>query len=142
MEESAEALTIDFGATGGGGVVLKKMTTCNGKIKSKPEQYYHHVLLEPSHTIMVQACLSVLFHSDSNINKGSLKDFPLPQYASQYFGDHVEFGNVFAHIRDGSMTSLTQTSPMLLHGCGCAQANFDKALKRAGASPLYHIEGF
>ncbi len=62
--------------------------------------HYHHILLEPSHTIMAQACLSVLLRLDSHINKASLENFPLALYASRHFGDHAEFGNVFSHIRE------------------------------------------
>ena len=35
---------------------------------------YHHILLEPAHTIMAQACLSVLLRLDPHIDEAS---FPL-----------------------------------------------------------------
>jgi len=62
---------------------------------------YHHIPLEPAHTIMAQACLSVLLRLDPRIDKSSIKDFPLAQYAAQHFGDHAEFESVLSHIWDG-----------------------------------------
>jgi ankyrin repeat protein len=59
---------------------------------------YHHILLEPAHTIMAQACLSVLLRLDPRID---VEDFPLARYAGEHFGDHAEFEGVLSHIRDG-----------------------------------------
>jgi len=101
-----------------------------------------HILLEPSHTIMAQACLSVLLRLDSNINKGSLKDLPLARYASQYFGDHAEFGNVFPHIRDGIDDLLDADKPTFATWLCVRNDNFDEPPKRPEASPLYHVAGF
>jgi len=55
---------------------------------------YHHIPLEPAHTIMAQACLSVLLRLDPNIGRASMKAFPLAWYAAKHFGDHAEFGSV------------------------------------------------
>jgi len=101
-----------------------------------------HILLEPSHTIMAQACLSVLLHLDSNINEGRLDEFPLARYASQYFGDHAEFGNVFAHIRDGIDDLLDADKPSFATWLWVRKGNFKEPLKRPEASPLYHVAGF
>ena len=72
---------------------------------------HYHILLEPSHAIMAQACLSVLLRLNSHTKEENLKDFPLARYASRYFGDHAEFGNVFAHIRDGTDDLLDADKP-------------------------------
>jgi len=104
--------------------------------------HYHHILLEPSHTIMAQACLSVLLRLDSHINKDSLKDLPLARYASRYFGDHVEFGNVFAHIQDGIDDLLDTDKPHFAAWLWVREAVFEAPLERPEASPLYHVAGF
>jgi len=101
-----------------------------------------HILLEPSHTIMAQACLSVLLHLDSNINKGRLEEFPLARYASEYFGDHAEFGNVFAHIRDGIDDLLDADKPSFATWLWVRKGNFNEPPNRPEASPLYHVAGF
>jgi hypothetical protein len=121
VEELAEILAVDFGATGGipklnedlrwedqeqavlsacssliavvrddhSRVVqfshfsVKEFLTSDRLVTSTIEaSHYHHILLEPSHTIMAQACLSVLLRLDSHINKYRLKNFPLARYAS------------------------------------------------------------
>src|SRR5260221_6109356 len=59
---------------------------------------YHHILLEPAHTIMAQACLSVLLRLDPHVDEAN---FPLALYAAERFGDHAEFEGVLSHIIDG-----------------------------------------
>ena len=103
---------------------------------------YYHILLEPSHTIMAQACLSVLLRLDSNINENRLKDFPLAQYASRFFGDHAEFGKVFAHIQGGIDDLLDPDKPYFAAWLWVREDDFRKPLKRPEATPLYHVSGF
>ena len=102
----------------------------------------YHILLEPSHTIMAQACLSVLLCLDSNINENRLKDFPLAQYASRFFGDHAEFGKVFAHIQGGIDDLLDSDKPYFAAWLWVREDDFRKPLKRPEATPLYHVSGF
>ena len=104
--------------------------------------HYHHILLEPSHTIMAQACLSVLLRLDSHINKVRLKDFPLARYASQHFGDHVEFGNVWGHIRGGIDDLLDSDKPHFAAWLWVREGDLNEPLKRPEATPLYHMSGF
>jgi len=104
--------------------------------------HYYHILLEPSHTIMAQACLCVLLRLDSNINKDSLKDFPLARYASQYFGDHAEFGNVLALIRVGIDDLLDSYKAHFAAWLWVREDVLMKPLKRPEATPLYHVAGF
>jgi len=104
--------------------------------------HYHHILLEPSHTIMAQACLSVLRRMDSNININSLKDFPLARYASQHFGDHAEFGDVFAHIRGGIDDLLDSDKPHFAAWLWVRKDDFNEPLEQPEATPLYHVAGF
>ena len=181
VEELAEILAVDFGATGGipklnedmrwedqeqavllacsslisivrddGSRVVqfshfsvKEFLTSDRLATSTIEaSHYHHIVLEPSHTIMAQACLSVLLRLNSRINKDSLKDFPLTWYASQHFGDHAEFGNVFAHIRDGVDDLLDAEKPHFAAWLLGRRGRFGRVLKRPEASPLYHVAGF
>jgi len=62
---------------------------------------YHHILLEPAHTIMARACLSVLLRFDSHTDEASVVDFPLAKYAAECFGNHAEFEGVLSHILNG-----------------------------------------
>jgi len=178
VEELAEVLAVDFGATGAIPKLNKDLrwedqeqallSACSSLIvviedgPSRVVQFshfsvkefltsdrlatstidasrYYHILLEPSHTIMTQACLSVLLRLDSNINEDPLKDFPLALYASQHFGDHAEFRNVFAHIRGGIDDLLDSDKPHFAAWLWTRDDDFDEPLEQPEATPLYYI---
>jgi len=181
VEELAEVLAVDFGATGGIPKLNEDLrwedqeqavlSACSSLIavveddSSRVVQFshfsvkefltsdrlatstidashYHHILLEPSHTIMAQACLSVLLRLGSNTNKYNLKVFPLARYASRYFGNHAEFGNVLAYIRGGIDDLLDSDKPHFAAWLRVREDDFWKPLKRPEATPLYHVSGF
>jgi ankyrin repeat protein len=181
VEELAEVLAVDFGATGGipqlnedlrwedqeqavlfacssliavvkddsslvvqfSHFSVKEFLTSDRLATSTIDaSHYHHILLEPSHTVMAQACLSVLLRLYSHINKVSLKDFPLARYASQHFGDHAEFGNVFSHIRGGIDDLLDSDKPHFAAWLWVHKYYLDEPLKQPEATPLYHVSGF
>ena len=183
VEELAEVLAVDFGATGGIPKLNEDLrwedqeqavlSACSSLIavvvvedgSSRVVQFshfsvkefltsdrlatstidashYHHILLEPSHTIMAQACLSVLLRLDSHINKDSLKDLPLVRYASQHFGDHAEFGKVFSHIRGVIDGLLDSDKPHFAAWLWVRKGGFDEPPKRPEATPLYHVSSF
>jgi ankyrin repeat protein len=62
---------------------------------------YHHIRLEPAHTIMAQACLGVLLRLDKTMDERTINNYPLANYASHHFGQHAEFENVLSHITNG-----------------------------------------
>jgi ankyrin repeat protein len=103
---------------------------------------YHHILLEPSHTIMAQACLGVLLCLDSHIDEDRLKDFPLARYAAESFGDHAEFENAFAHIRGGIDDLLDPDKPHFAAWMWVRQGHFEGHPQQPEAAPLYHVAGF
>jgi len=72
---------------------------------------HHHIHLEPAHTIMAQACLSVLLHTDKFICEQTNGENILATYAGEHFGEHVEFGNVLSHITDGVDDLLNSHKP-------------------------------
>ena len=72
---------------------------------------YHHIHLESAHTIMAQACLSVLLRMDSSMDKETIEGYPLARYAGQHFGDHVEFENVLPHVAEGVDNLLDPGKP-------------------------------
>ena len=65
----------------------------------------YHIRLEAAHTILVRACLGVLFQLDDRIDRDSMKSFPLARYAAQYWAAHARMENVSSQIKDG-MESL------------------------------------
>jgi ankyrin repeat protein len=72
---------------------------------------YHHIRLELAHTIMAQACLGVLLRLDNNMDKETIDSYPLARYASEHFGDHVEFENVLSNVTDGVDDLLDPDKP-------------------------------
>ena len=61
----------------------------------------YHILLEPAHTILAQACLGVLLRLDDHIDRYKIKNFPLSGYAAEHWVKHARVENVSAHIMDG-----------------------------------------
>jgi ankyrin repeat protein len=59
-----------------------------------------HILIEPSHATLAQACLGTLLRLDEDTDKKSVKQTPLAQYAGQYWVRHARFGDVVSQIVD------------------------------------------
>ena len=73
------------------------------RLASNKDVSDYHILLEPAHTTMAQACLGVLSRLDHHIDEESINgfnNFPLARYAAAYVGDHIEFGDVLPRIQD------------------------------------------
>src|SRR6266576_2321896 len=61
-----------------------------------------HILLEPAHTVVAEACLAVLLRLGEPVEKDNVEDkFPLARYAAGHWVDHAQFENVSSHIREG-----------------------------------------
>jgi hypothetical protein len=62
----------------------------------------YHIYLEPAHTIMAQACLSVLLQSDPRLeeNCGVGNNSPLAGYAAKHWVTHAQISNVSSQIRN------------------------------------------
>jgi hypothetical protein len=61
-------------------------------------QYY--IPLEPAHTLLAQACLTVLLQLDENVDKERLETFALAFYAAEHWVDHAKFQNVESQVQD------------------------------------------
>ena len=62
----------------------------------------YHILLDPAHTVMAQACLSILLSSDDRVDQCSVANAnasPLARYAAQYWVTHAQFGNVSLRLQ-------------------------------------------
>jgi ankyrin repeat protein len=71
----------------------------------------HYIRLEPAHTIMAQACLSVLLRLDHYMDKETILSYPLAKYAGKFFADHTGFGDVLPRISDGLDDLLDPDKP-------------------------------
>ena len=61
---------------------------------------HYHIILEPAHTIMAQACIGVLLRLDDGVEEnGSGNSSPLAKYAAQHWVAHAQFQNVSSHVQ-------------------------------------------
>lgn len=62
----------------------------------------YHFSMTSAHTLASKACLGILLHFDKDVvTRGSLIDFPLVEYASKHWIDHVRFEDVSQNVEDG-----------------------------------------
>src|SRR6266702_4446750 len=65
----------------------------------------YRILPGAAHTILAQACLGFLLHSDDHVDEKSVKGFPLAEYAAKHWVAHAQFEDVASRVKDG-MESL------------------------------------
>jgi len=79
----------------------------------------YRIALEPAHTILAQACLSVLLRSNDTIKKdvqrrnkkGAQTISPLTRYAAQYWVSHAQFENVSSRLQNPMEALFDQDKP-------------------------------
>ena len=71
----------------------------------------YHVLMEPAHTVVAQACLAVLLKLSPNSNKTTIQSIPLAYYAARHWVDHALFENVPRNIQDGTKRLFDPSQP-------------------------------
>ena len=79
---------------------VKEFLTSDRLARSSRDISRYHIALEPSHTILAQACLGVLFRLDDRVIDDNNDDMRLVEYASRHLFDHAGFEKVASHIRD------------------------------------------
>jgi len=73
----------------------------------------YHILLEPAHTILAQACLGIILQFDDHIDRDKIKSFPLAKYAAEHWAKHARVKNVSSHIMDGMKCLFDADKPHL-----------------------------
>jgi ankyrin repeat protein len=73
----------------------------------------YHIPLNAAHTILAQACLTVLLQLDSKIDKKRLATFPLAFYAAQHWFDHAKYEDVEPRVQDAMEELFDPTKPYL-----------------------------
>jgi ankyrin repeat protein len=79
---------------------VKEYLTSDRLAYSSRDVSRYHVLLEPAHTILAQACLGVLLRLDDSVTRRNAGDIPLVKYGAQHWFDHARFENVASRICD------------------------------------------
>ena len=81
---------------------VKEYLTSSRIVGSSADVSPFHILLGPAHTVLTEACLVVLLRLGELVDEDNVTDkFPLAQYSAEHWVDHVRFGNVSSHIREG-----------------------------------------
>jgi hypothetical protein len=87
---------------------VREFLTSTRLATSSGDVLRYHIALEPAHTILGQACMSILLRSDDRDEQSSNgvgNNSPLAGYAAEHWAAHAQFGQVSSCLRT-SMESL------------------------------------
>ena len=73
----------------------------------------YHISPMPAHTLVAQACLSILLHLDKNITRDGLANFPLARYAAENWFGHARFEGVSRDVDEGMKQLFDRRKPHL-----------------------------
>ena len=72
----------------------------------------YHIALEPAHTILAQACMSILLKLDDRVEMtGVENNSPLAAYSAQHWVPHAQFQNVSSHLHKGMQCLFDPDKP-------------------------------
>ena len=93
-----------------------------------------YISLEPAHTTLARACLTVLLQLDG---KARLAAFPLAHYAARNWVDHAKFENVASQVRGGMEELFHPMKPHLRTWIG--MHNVDKLNQAIDGCPSIQL---
>ena len=122
---------------------VKEYLTSDRLARSSGDVSRYHIVLEPAHTILTQACLGVLLRLDDSVNEDNADDIPLVKYAAQHWFDHALFENVASRIRDTIEYFFDADKPHWTAWCQVQMVDkpwdeFSLDVETDGALPLYY----
>jgi ankyrin repeat protein len=105
-----------------------------------------HIDLEPSHTVMAQACLGVLLRLDDSAENGVRNSSSLTGYAAEYWVAHAQFQNVSSRVRDAMECLFDLDKPYFSVWCRLYDVDEDSITSplfwftdsKLDAGPLYY----
>ena len=128
---------------------VKEFLTSDRLARSSKDVSRYHIVLEPAHTILAQACLGVLLGLDDRVHKGNVGDIPLVEYAAQHWVDNARFENVALRLRDAMEYFFDADKPHWAAWCRVQMIDgswpwFSPPDASPVASPLYYasLAGF
>ena len=79
---------------------VKEYLTSSRLATSSQDVSRYHVTLEPAHTILAQACVSVLLQSHDHDEQDDIEEnAPLAGYAAEYWARHAQYEDVASRIK-------------------------------------------
>ena len=121
---------------------VKEFLTSDRLAASKGDISDFHIMPEPAHTTLAQACLGILLQLDGGSNCDQVySSFPLARYASQHWVEHAQFGTVSSRIEDGMRRLFDSSEPyfaawLQLHDVDDPWSSFGYYM--GPGSPLYY----
>ena len=99
--------------------------------------------LEPSHTVMAQACLATLLRLGEHAGDSDIEVSPLVKYAAQHWVGHAQFEKVSSRVRGGMDNLFDSSKPhfaawLKMHDIDKRWENFEPYPPDVIASPLYY----
>ena len=128
---------------------VREFLTSSRLATSSGDTSRYHIVLEPAHTILAQACLSVLLRLDKSVKRSDVGDmFPLARYAAEHWVAHAQDEKVSSCVRKAMEYLFDADKPyfaawLQLHDIdtrplyGTALYHFTAPSKSA-ATPLYY----
>jgi ankyrin repeat protein len=122
---------------------VKEYLTSDRLAFSSADISRYHIVLEPAHTILAQACLGVLLRLDDHVKKDNVGTIPLAKYAAQYWVDHAGFEKVAARIQDAMEYFFDADKPHWAAWCRVQMIDekwefFQPKMGIGNAFPLYY----
>ena len=124
---------------------VKEFLTSNRLANCMEDVSQFHIPIEPSHTILAQACLGVLLSLDDRTTEDSARSIPLYRYAAEYWVGHAQVAYVGLGIKDAMDYFFDMDNPhfsalvRIEHGPDLLRVSMDE--EPAGvlrpAAPLY-----
>jgi hypothetical protein len=142
--------------TGGSRVVqfshfsVKEYLTSTRLATSSRDFFHYHVDLEPAHTILAQACMSILLEPDDHAEQNDVEKIsPLAKYAAEHWVTHAQLQSVSSLLRKAMGYLFDPDKPyfmawLQLHDidnyAGTQSSSFTLYTARSisGATPLYY----
>ena len=79
---------------------VKEYLTSERLASSSQDVSRYHITFETAHTMLAQACVSVLLQLDDHDKRDDVaKNAPLAVYAAEYWARHAQFGDVVSRIK-------------------------------------------
>ena len=79
---------------------VKEFLTSDRLASSLEEMSKFHIPGEHSHALLAQACLGVFLCLDDHTDEDSVEKVPLCRYATRYWAEHAQVGDVESQIKD------------------------------------------
>jgi len=80
---------------------VKEYLTSEGLANAGKGLSRYHILPHVAHTTLGKASLSVLLALDDQVDKDTMRKFPLAIYAARYWADHAQLHDLSSRIKDG-----------------------------------------